>query len=81
LNDFYKNKKGDKRRMTNLEYLEKVKNKGNFRDFVITNGNYGEHMEGRKIIALEIIAEELIEVKEELNIIANCQKLEITRKL
>ena len=33
------------------------------------------------ILGFEIIAETLIGIKEELNIIANCQKLGITREL
>ena len=45
--------------MTNLEYLEKLK-KDNFREFVTNDGNYKEYIEGRKTIALEIIAEQLI---------------------
>jgi len=49
--------------MINLEYLEKVKD-DNFREFVIQDGNYREHIEGRKVIALEIIAEELIKYNE-----------------
>ena len=44
--------------MDNLEYLEKLK-KDNFREFVTESGDYREHIEGRKVIALEIIAEEL----------------------
>ena len=47
--------------MTNLEYLVKLK-KDNFREFVVEDGNYREHMEGRKVIALEIIAETLITI-------------------
>ncbi len=48
--------------MDNLEYLEKLK-KDNFREFVAEQGNYKEHIEGRKVIALEIIAEELYRLK------------------
>jgi hypothetical protein len=44
--------------MNNLEYLEKLK-KDNFRKFVTNNSNYKEYVEGRKVLALEIIAEEL----------------------
>ncbi len=66
--------------MTNLEYLEKVKKED--AEFDADNRNRGmSEIEFRKAKALEIIAENSIEIKEELNIIANCQKLGITRKL
>ena len=45
--------------MNNLEYLEKCKT-SNIRKFVLSNGNYKEHLEGRKVLSLEIIAEQLI---------------------
>ena len=64
--------------MTNLEYLEKLK-KDNFREFVTEQGNYREHIEGRKVIALEIIAEQLIHLDNGLDaVITTLENIDTT---
>ena len=49
--------------MDNLEYLEKLKKDG-FREFVIKDAS--ADLENRKLLALEIIAEELIHIGTDL---------------
>lgn len=62
--------------MTNLEWLNKLKRDDDGYSDIETS-----KYEFRTVKVLEIIAETLIGIKEELNIIANCQKLGITREL
>ena len=63
--------------MTNLEYLKKLK-ESNFRNLVLNNGNYKEHIEGRKALALEIIAETLISIDRNIEYLT-IPKIEISK--
>lgn len=51
--------------MENLEYLEKIKEDG-FRKYIIEKSS--DDLESRKALALEIIAETLISINDNLNI-------------
>jgi len=54
--------------MTNLEYLGKIKEDG-FRKYIIEKSS--DDLEGRKALALEIIAETLISIDDNLKAIIN----------
>jgi len=64
--------------MDNSEYLERLK-KDNFKEFVIKEAK--ADLESRKLIALEIIAEELINVNSNLcNLVTTLEDIETAIK-
>ena len=67
--------------MDNLEYLKKVKESSNVREFTLNHKSFNDSIEGRKAIALEIIAEEKIKANDILcNLVTTLENIETTLK-